>query len=1090
MFAATAGMLIVASSLPVSVLGAASYSDELQGAYNYAYSKGITTMSSIDNANMYGELTRGQLAKMISNWAEKELGTKADETKVCSFADAQTAEGDLAAYVKKACQMGLMGQGIDKFRPRDKVTRGEFGTTLSRAIWGTKYDGATPYYANHLQALKDKGIMTKIENPSQMEIRGYVMLMLQRTSNTEKGAKCNDPLVTLACTMGSATCPAECKKSVNTGDVATGSSIDGMAIAGDLNVGVADFASEVKSAPATGTVIFNTVELKGSEKITLESIKLERTGLSDKSAIKGVWFEKDGVAVSARASVTTDGTVTTRFYKGFSVNGTEKLDLVVELAGIPGSEIAFKFVDVKSTAKNLSFGTATTTKYRTAAYNVAKLKFDATHWSSVNYKLGEKKDYEFGRFTLTNETASTEDKDVVLKSLKLRNYWSADLALVLKNVRVLRDNKVVSKKVELGNREMVVYFDDTLASGKKGVYTIMAEIAQLDRVDDKVQFELRKSTELVGYEKNSNFRVAYSEPQGALLGTEYVIKGGKLVFITKTGFPKVVEAAASSTDVEIANGTFNVSEPVKLERFKVKLNGTTNAVATDVIKNLKLEIGGSTYTSKETPNASSEYEFTDDIYVSKNSEVKLLVNLKPTATLNNRVKFDNIKASAFDRGSYENSDNGFTPSSEIAGVITVADLVVKTPTFSITNKATGTAKVVKGNSDRVVIFDGEITTNKDKVSVNELGLRGTFSAGPLGANDQIDLSLSVNGQPAGDGTFKNNVVKFNSLGDVEKGKAMKLKIEAQPSVDVVGHITFSLTATGSDSQSNETVANPTNALKLEIVSSSDIAISNSAATSTVEVASSNAQLLKFSSRIRNGAATLTGIVLSGASSTSFDSLTGKRVTATFNNGTTVQSEPIVEGSGNVVFSGLNETLQEGNVDITFTVDVNADNAPNGLAVEIKEVGMYYDGKVATKGNLGVKYLFTKVKPLVSLKSNTNNELVVEITNPRDSQYDITLTGYQVKSVTELPSSASLNGQNIALATTAAMTGITSNQVTLNPGESTLLRLGVSNDTNHKATQLAGIQIYFEDGNNHYSYDITDIYTNVANWADLRAVYKS
>lgn len=657
-------------------------------------------------------------------------------------------------------------------------------------------------------------------------------------------------------------------------------------------------------------------------------------------------------------------------------------------------------------------------------------------------------------------------------------------------MRVLRDNKVVSKKVELGNREMVVYFDDTLASGKKGVYTIMAEIAQLDRVDDKVQFELRKSTELVGYEKNSNFRVAYSEPQGALLGTEYVIKGGKLVFITKTGFPKVVEAAASSTDVEIANGTFNVSEPVKLERFKVKLNGTTNAVATDVIKNLKLEIGGSTYTSKETPNASSEYEFTDDIYVSKNSEVKLLVNLKPTATLNNRVKFDNIKASAFDRGSYENSDNGFTPSSEIAGVITVADLVVKTPTFSITNKATGTAKVVKGNSDRVVIFDGEITTNKDKVSVNELGLRGTFSAGPLGANDQIDLSLSVNGQPAGDGTFKNNVVKFNSLGDVEKGKAMKLKIEAQPSVDVVGHITFSLTATGSDSQSNETVANPTNALKLEIVSSSDIAISNSAATSTVEVASSNAQLLKFSSRIRNGAATLTGIVLSGASSTSFDSLTGKRVTATFNNGTTVQSEPIVEGSGNVVFSGLNETLQEGNVDITFTVDVNADNAPNGLAVEIKEVGMYYDGKVATKGNLGVKYLFTKVKPLVSLKSNTNNELVVEITNPRDSQYDITLTGYQVKSVTELPSSASLNGQNIALATTAAMTGITSNQVTLNPGESTLLRLGVSNDTNHKATQLAGIQIYFEDGNNHYSYDITDIYTNVANWADLRAVYKS
>ena len=167
-----------ASVLPVSVLGAASYSQELQEAYNYAYSKGITTMSPIDNANMYGELTRGQLAKMIANWAEKEMGTKVDTTAVCSFSDAHTAEGDLATYVKKACQMGLMGQGIDKFRPNDKVTRGEFGTTLSRALWGDKYNGATPFYKNHLEALRDAGIMKMIDTPNQMEIRGYVMLML------------------------------------------------------------------------------------------------------------------------------------------------------------------------------------------------------------------------------------------------------------------------------------------------------------------------------------------------------------------------------------------------------------------------------------------------------------------------------------------------------------------------------------------------------------------------------------------------------------------------------------------------------------------------------------------------------------------------------------------------------------------------------------------------------------------------------------------------------------------------------------------------------------------------------------------------
>ena len=328
MFAATAGMLIVASSLPVSVLGAASYSDELQGAYNYAYSKGITTMSSIDNANMYGELTRGQLAKMISNWAEKELGTKADETKVCSFADAQTAEGDLAAYVKKACQMGLMGQGITSFRPNDKVTRGEFGTTLSRAIWGTKYDGATPYYANHLQALKDKGIMTKIENPSQMEIRGYVMLMLERTSKTDATkAQCSDPVTVLACTMGATSCPAQCKDVKNqTGTVNTGAEARG-----DLTVSVADQATSVKTAPK-GIFVANTIKFDASEKITLETLTLKRTGLSTRTDVEKIWLERNGVAVTNAATLGSDGLAVLNFKNGRNtINGTENLELVVQL---------------------------------------------------------------------------------------------------------------------------------------------------------------------------------------------------------------------------------------------------------------------------------------------------------------------------------------------------------------------------------------------------------------------------------------------------------------------------------------------------------------------------------------------------------------------------------------------------------------------------------------------------------------------------------------------------------------------------------------------------------------------------------------
>jgi hypothetical protein len=287
MFASLAGVLMLAQAAAPMVTGAATYSDELQGAYDYAYSVGITTMSSIDNANMYGDLTRGQLSKMISQWAEKEMGVKADTTAVCSFTDTDTAEGDLATYVVKSCQMGLMGQGIEKFRPNDKVTRGEFGTVLSRAIWGDKYDGENPYYAKHLQALKDAGIMTNISDPNATEMRGWVMLMLERAAETVNPSECNDPAVLLACSLGSDSCPAACQK-----DDETIVDEDGNVVvvkSGDLDV--------TSAGNSDGRVFIgrdselDTINLKTSEEVSISRIVLERIGYSTADNIVSVKLE-------------------------------------------------------------------------------------------------------------------------------------------------------------------------------------------------------------------------------------------------------------------------------------------------------------------------------------------------------------------------------------------------------------------------------------------------------------------------------------------------------------------------------------------------------------------------------------------------------------------------------------------------------------------------------------------------------------------------------------------------------------------------------------------------------------------------------
>jgi len=181
LFATLAGVSLFAQTVvPFGAL-AATYSQELQDAYNWAYSKSITTMSPIDNANMYGAITRAELAKMLANWA-KDRGETPDTSAACNFTDTASVKGDLAVAIVESCQLGLMGQGITAFRPYDTISRAEFGTALSRALWGSQYEGGTPYYAKHLDALKAAGIMTQIANAeSTKEVRGYVMLMLMRS---------------------------------------------------------------------------------------------------------------------------------------------------------------------------------------------------------------------------------------------------------------------------------------------------------------------------------------------------------------------------------------------------------------------------------------------------------------------------------------------------------------------------------------------------------------------------------------------------------------------------------------------------------------------------------------------------------------------------------------------------------------------------------------------------------------------------------------------------------------------------------------------------------------------------------------------
>jgi len=155
------------------------YSQEFNDAYKFAFQNGITTMKTIQEANMTGTLIRSHMAKMIVNYAIKILDKTPNTWLVCAFDDISNETSELKTYIKLSCQLWLMGIDMTSFYPSREVTRAEFGTILSRTIYGTKYNGWSPYYINHLRALQENNIITNI-NPDLQELRAYVMLMLMR----------------------------------------------------------------------------------------------------------------------------------------------------------------------------------------------------------------------------------------------------------------------------------------------------------------------------------------------------------------------------------------------------------------------------------------------------------------------------------------------------------------------------------------------------------------------------------------------------------------------------------------------------------------------------------------------------------------------------------------------------------------------------------------------------------------------------------------------------------------------------------------------------------------------------------------------
>ena len=762
LFSVSAIVALLGTLVPMYAF-AANYSDELQEAYAYAYTNGITTMNTIDSADMYGSLTRVAMAKMIANYATTVLWLEPDTSASCTFTDVTAAlDAQYDNWVTKACQLGLMGQNITAFRPNDLVTRAEFGTTLSRALNHDSDDleamnAANPYYKDHLNFLKSEGIMNQIDNPSMTEVRGYVMLMMMRADEGyTPNEKCSlEEMVACALAEDTDACLAAC-----TGDE---EGEEQEVKAGTLTVSLGKALEDGTQIPQKWTIKLASVKFSASEVVNVKAVSLKKVGLSAIPAWTKVWFEKDGVRISGRATFTSDGEAVVSFAPALAVKSNETVDLYAEItAGTVWATIQMQSTDVESTAEKVN-GSFKTPSLTFADYTVSAVTFTAgwAGWSALSTDNG----IELWEFTLNGIAPS---RDVIFQSVTLKQTSTADLENLADFV-LERNGEVVSDKYTVDGKNVTFKVNDKISKDTASVkYTIKAIANNVDTEADSYKFSLNKTTDLNVVEEETEFRATVTSAW--VFGT-YTIAWWEMTFARDTSLELSATYPAGS-EVTMLKWTIKTNEAISLEDVTLTWNGT-EALDT-VFSTVYLKIGNSllTYTPKNTDTNGTDIKFEGSTTVDGTATVKLYGTMKNTAAWT--VKFSPLQLASFATAEYVS--NGVAVNAAVWNIAAnTIDIANTTLNVTRTDGLWGTT---------LAAWSTDVTLYEVKLSATQWnGVKVTKAAFDITAGasfkNNTTLTLYVDGVAKSSKTYKTSPVTFDGFNvTVDSSTTHTLKVVA------------------------------------------------------------------------------------------------------------------------------------------------------------------------------------------------------------------------------------------------------------------------------------------------------------------------
>lgn len=1013
----TAAVALVTLVSSVFTTGVSAYStSEIEAANTLAQAGVIVDQSANPAAyNLDQNVLRQEIAAVARGIAGLDKKTTCDGV----FTDVSaTTPNTWACYsVEALADAGLIAKNA-QFRPEANISKAEAVGMVVKAAFGDAYaydaSKGTTWQEQVVAFAVANGIVSNFTNYDTAATRGFVFEAGANAMSSTEDEEMDDIICTLLGTCGTEedNTSEEDDNTTVTTPVVTG---------GNVEVSLNPASPVSQTIPRQGLVTFGKFDITaGSQDVSVNAITLKREGLSERTDIRRVYFEKNNARISTRANVSTDDTVLVSFNPALVVKagGTETVDLVVELVtwATIGAEHAFSVQSIDSSS-NLVGGTAKTGLMKIGSYVVQNVTFSNVGFGAPQYNVGES-DVLLWEFRL----ATTGDRNNVFKSITLRNAGTADLLNSISELAIFNDGKKVSTNVAISGREVTFTVNSEIENGKTENYQIRGNVVSADRNNDTVIFELRNSTDLVVVEKATSFSAPILWVAATVAMWTSTIIGGDLLLTRDTSVGLNQTVSASTNDVVLLSAKFNPKEAVTLE--DVRINYTSSVGLFSQFTSLRLLVDGrtiSTYTPAASDNAAAT-SFTFDATFTANNATTLQVvwNVKNNATINSTFNI-----STFAAADLWVSSKRYVSNDEVAvinGSAQWVNLLIANSTLTLSrNDAIDSSNntVVSGATDVTLLAFSARANDVSDVRITAINPVATYVGAGFSVTNVNNVRL-YNGDTV---IATRNNFDFSGLNvTIPRNSAVNFRIVADftNTLTAANSITLNLAANAVVARnvaSNEPVNAPAVAGEtIAFVAGGNAVVTLNSSTvqrSIVTPSNSEASVLRFDVEAKNDKLRLTDLYvtsvgavdLTAALRSASINVDGRKVEGTALNSTTLyfsigNTSPLVINKDEVktldLMVSFNDSAARTNQAFQFRVSQNADLAGwiavNGTSNGMRLVSESNGDELTNTTNLAVSnnHLLARSKATVARLAESNSTTAYKFTVTADANRKVTL----------------------------------------------------------------------------------------------------